>query len=655
MLDLRHRQVHVRVPRPGQLLRQRRRHPVHRPLGQDPRRRPGQRRCSAGTTSRRCTRSTRSPPHDRRDQPTARPAPQAWSIEPASLDGPVHGRRRGPAPHPRARAAADMRVLVAPDKFKGSLTAAEVAEAIAEGLADGGRRVEDPAAGRRRRRKRRRRPQRRLPAHPVEVQDAEGRPTARSNLRHRNGDTAVVEVANTCGLATLTGAPGTDDAARPTGSARPSWRPGTPGARRIVLALGGSASTDGGAGMLAALGVALPRRARTPVAPSGATLTPDRPRRHDRAGRPRRHRARRRRRRHQPAARTRRCRGGIRAAEGRRHPTRSLSSRLGLATCVGLLPELRRPRARDLADEPGAGAAGGSASRAAGSVRTGSRERTSSSTCWASTTVLDCDVVVTGEGCIDSQTLGGKLPAVVAARSGGRLVHAVVGHNTTTVEEQARMGFVAVHALSDLTAVDTRADPALSKSLISVLGERHGTEVRKRSAQAAKRLGIAEHRVDHDEKAQEIVADRIRMAPGGCADARTELTDPTDLMVETLSSAFTGIGPSWRPRSARKTGRWTRSVTEGEPASARRRPDVSVIRAVKVLILETMGAGPKGPSQKSGSNPRTMQAIEHKYRDLLIETSALRNLRTPLHTQTGLSERAKRALAPHWGTAPVGM
>ena len=96
-----------------------------------------------------------------------------------------------------------MRVLIAPDKFKGSLTAAEVADHLAKGLAEAGAHS------------------RTLPLAdggdgsvaaalasgfhplPVDVHGATGE-------NHRgvvafDADTAIVEVANTCGLATLPG------------------------------------------------------------------------------------------------------------------------------------------------------------------------------------------------------------------------------------------------------------------------------------------------------------------------------------------------------------------------------------------------------------------------------------------------------------------
>lgn len=40
-----------------------------------------------------------------------------------------------------------------------------------------------------------------------------------------------------------------------------------------------------------------------------------------------------------------------------------------------------------------------------------------------------CDVVITGEGSIDEQTLAGKLPAAVARRSGARQIIAVAGRS----------------------------------------------------------------------------------------------------------------------------------------------------------------------------------------------------------------------------------
>ncbi len=113
------------------------------------------------------------------------------------------------------------------------------------------------------------------------------------------------------------GDPGTDDAARRRVSATRSVAALDSEPSRIIVCLGGSASTDGGTGLLVALGARLLDADGAPVAPGGAWL--DRiaaldlslldPRlrdtRHHRRGR-----------RDQSAVRTGRSRGGVRPAEG---------------------------------------------------------------------------------------------------------------------------------------------------------------------------------------------------------------------------------------------------------------------------------------------------------------------------------------------------
>jgi glycerate kinase len=163
-----------------------------------------------------------------------------------------------------------VRVLVAPDKFRGSLTALEVATAIAEGLeaagvasrllplADGGDGSVAAAlcAG--------------SAPRPVAVRGADGR-------RHRtelafDGTTAVVEVASTCGLSTLPPGELAPMTSSSYGFGQAVLAALDAGARRIVLCLGGSAGTDGGAGMLAALGVRFRDDAGRDVEPAGGTL-----------------------------------------------------------------------------------------------------------------------------------------------------------------------------------------------------------------------------------------------------------------------------------------------------------------------------------------------------------------------------------------------
>ena len=143
-----------------------------------------------------------------------------------------------------------MKVLIAPDKFKGSLTAAEVVQHLGSGLEQRGVRYQGlpladggdgsvaaaVAAGFR----------------SIEVDVAAATGQRRTATFAFDGVTAVVEVANTCGLHTLP--PGTlaplESSSAGLGEAVDAAL--QRGAKRIVLALGGSASTDGGTGMLAA-------------------------------------------------------------------------------------------------------------------------------------------------------------------------------------------------------------------------------------------------------------------------------------------------------------------------------------------------------------------------------------------------------------------
>lgn len=144
-------------------------------------------------------------------------------------------------------------VLLAPDKFKASATARAVVEALTEGvrqgapgvvvigrpIADGGDGTVDVllASG--------------YQPLVVPAADVVGRP--RDTVVATRGGLAVIELASTCGLAQLGSRPepllattlGLGLALRATLDA---------GFRDVVLALGGSASTDGGLGLLTALG-----------------------------------------------------------------------------------------------------------------------------------------------------------------------------------------------------------------------------------------------------------------------------------------------------------------------------------------------------------------------------------------------------------------
>ncbi len=152
-------------------------------------------------------------------------------------------------------------VLIAPDKFKGCLTAQEVASALAARIrdargdmdaltvpiADGGEGTVDAALA--------------AGFHPLHivVPGPLGDPVdATVAMRHT---TAVIELAQAAGLALLPPSGPTAQTAKAAttfGVGKMMAAALDAGAQTLVLGLGGSASTDGGAGLLQALGRASP-------------------------------------------------------------------------------------------------------------------------------------------------------------------------------------------------------------------------------------------------------------------------------------------------------------------------------------------------------------------------------------------------------------
>lgn len=150
-----------------------------------------------------------------------------------------------------------MRVVIAPDSFKGSLTSVEVAEALASGwsaarpgdevllapLADGGEGtlVAIAAAGG-------------WEWRTAAASDPIGRPWEARWLRSADGHRAVVELAEASGLSRLAATERDPVGASTRGTGEVLRAVLDAGIRTITLGIGGSATTDGGAGMLRALG-----------------------------------------------------------------------------------------------------------------------------------------------------------------------------------------------------------------------------------------------------------------------------------------------------------------------------------------------------------------------------------------------------------------
>jgi glycerate kinase len=166
-----------------------------------------------------------------------------------------------------------MHVVVAPDKFKGSLTAGEVANRVAAGIAaeapavqvvrvpvaDGGDGTVDAA----------------IAAGFERVDVRAGGPTGRpvdTAFAVREG-VAVIEMADVSGLRLLPpdGLAALEASSFGTGEVvRAALERGC---HTVVLGIGGSASTDGGAGMLQALGARLLDAAGNELSPGGAALS----------------------------------------------------------------------------------------------------------------------------------------------------------------------------------------------------------------------------------------------------------------------------------------------------------------------------------------------------------------------------------------------
>lgn len=345
------------------------------------------------------------------------------------------------------------RVLVAADKFKGSLTAVEVAQRVTAGLrlvvpdievealpvADGGDGTVDAAvaAGFERRE--------------VRVAGPLGEEvTAAFALR---GDTAVVEMAEASGLQRLPAGVFAPLTASTYGSGELLRAALDAGARTLVFGVGGSATTDGGAGMLAALGARLLDAHGEPVPPGGGGLAElasadlsgldprlaevelvlasdvDNPLTGPKGA---------------PA---------VYGPQKGASPDDVAALDAALAHYAKVLETAAGPKAAEYAASPGAGAAGGIGY---GALLLGARFRPGIEV------MLDvlgfapalerAQLVITGEGSLDEQTLHGKAPAGVAAaaRAADKEVVAVCGRLALAPEVLGRAGIRRAYALTDL-------------------------------------------------------------------------------------------------------------------------------------------------------------------------------------------------------------
>jgi glycerate kinase len=326
-----------------------------------------------------------------------------------------------------------MKIVIAPDSFKESLTALQVADAIEAGMrdvwpdaryvkvpmADGGegtvQALIDATGGRR-----------------VEVRVTGPLGQTVDSFYGVSGDLAVIEMAAASGLEGVPPDLRDPRTATSRGTGELIRAALDAGARRFILGVGGSATNDGGAGMLQALGVRLLDADGRDIGPGGAELA--RLDRIDVAGL-------------DPRVREAEFRiacdvdnplVGPRGASAVFGPQKGATPAMVVqldAALAHYAEVIRRQdgtmRDEDIAHSPGAGAGGGIAAAMVvflkGQLKPGVEIVTEAVGLDAA--VRDADLVVTGEGRIDGQTVHGKTPMGVAhvARRHGKPVVAIGG------------------------------------------------------------------------------------------------------------------------------------------------------------------------------------------------------------------------------------
>jgi glycerate kinase len=309
-----------------------------------------------------------------------------------------------------------VRVVIAPDSFKGTASAADVSRALAEGwrearpddelvlapMADGGEGTLDAVAEATERSTR----------MPVTVTGPHGNPVAAAWLLLEEPDgsrTGLVELALCSGIELLDElAP---DTAHTLGFGQAIRAALDHGVDRLLLALGGSSSSDGGAGALVALGVRLldERGAAVPLGNAGlarlaavdwASLAP------------------------LPVG------GAVLLSDvdnpllGERGAIAVFGAQKGVTADRAVAAESALARVADalrdnpggaLPAMPGAGAAGGTGfGMLAWGATMSSGARTIAETIGLPASIAGADLVVTGEGRFDAQSAGGKAPVEVA-------------------------------------------------------------------------------------------------------------------------------------------------------------------------------------------------------------------------------------------------
>ncbi|WP_445165718.1 glycerate kinase family protein [Mycolicibacterium sp. Dal123E01] len=322
-----------------------------------------------------------------------------------------------------------MRVLIAPDCYGDSLTAVQAAHSIAEGW-------------------RQARPSDELTLAP----QSDGGPGFVGVLAGRIGEvrhtrvsgplaegvdaewvydsataTAYIECAQACGLALLGGPPTTETAitAHSVGVGQLAQAALDAGAQRIVIGLGGSACTDGGHGLIDALGGLTQAKEKL----AGIELIAATDVEHPLLG-------------PMGAARVFGPQKGADSATVEILEDRMTLWAAELDTLAGVT----------VSPLPGAGAAGG---LGAALLALGARRESGAAVIGEFTglarDIAAADVIVTGEGRFDDQSLHGKVVSALAggAKARGVPVLVLAGQVTLAPADLAEAGITAAHAIAD--------------------------------------------------------------------------------------------------------------------------------------------------------------------------------------------------------------
>ena len=325
-----------------------------------------------------------------------------------------------------------MKIVVAPDSFKECLSAQQVAQAMscaipemypeadvtAIPLADGGEGTLDVLAGP-------------MGAHieTVSVSDPLGR---RINARYGiKGETAIIEVAEACGLQLLSKTERNPMLASSRGVGELIMDAYSKGCKHLIIGLGGTATCDGGSGMMSVPGfpealskceVELLCDVKAPfVGPQGA-------------------------------ARVFAPQKGASLEQ-----VELLEERM-----LKVAADIKEQTGVDISSTPCAGAAGGIAGAlmAYANARICAGVERVMELCDFFEAIREADLIITGEGKSDSQTLMGKVPYGVLKHAAGKPVALLSGR----IEDKAtlkRAGFLAIEEISPRSLpLDKAMNPA---------------------------------------------------------------------------------------------------------------------------------------------------------------------------------------------------